>query len=67
MLKNRFFIMDTFVLLLFWGFSFSTVSAHGLPDNPIGISSFVTAIPTVLTYDISRSKTPEEKGKAYEG
>ncbi len=64
MLKNRLHIIDASSLLLFLSFGFSTLLAHGQPDNPIGISSFVTSIPTFGTYGISRAKTPEEKKKA---
>jgi len=38
--------------------------AHGQPDTPFGITSFVTAIPSFYTYDVSRTKTPTEKRKA---
>jgi hypothetical protein len=45
-------------------FSCSVVSAHGQPESPIGMTSFVTAIPTFATSEMSRAKTPQEKRKA---
>jgi hypothetical protein len=44
--------------------SYAVVSAHGQPESPMGMTSFVTAIPTFGTYEISRTKTSEEKRKA---
>jgi hypothetical protein len=55
-------MLKIFMLLVL---SLSCVSAHGQPNNPFGITSFVTAIPTFGTYDMTtRTKTPAEKRKA---
>ncbi len=51
-------------LLVVTMFAYSSLLAHGMPNTPFGISSFVTSIPSFYTYEISRAKTPEEKRKA---
>lgn len=64
MFNNRFYSKNMAMMALLLSFSLSRVSAHGMPDNPLGMTTFVTAIPTLLTYDASREKTPKEKRKA---
>jgi len=43
----------------------SLAQAHGMPSNPLGISSIVTIAPTLYISDFSKSKTApkERKGK----
>ena len=43
----------------------SLIQAHGMPDNPLGISTIVTIAPTVYISEMSKSKTApkERKGK----
>jgi hypothetical protein len=50
-----------FKIITIFTCSLSLTSAHGMPDNPLGISTMVTMVPTLYVSDISKSKTPKEK------